>query len=186
MLSKDILSDDSEVISIDRGGFSFDFFSVSVTHYFRLDNESLIVKNLSVDSQWQYLTEIVQVLIIVWGYFFSLKLLVFWVVFDLFHVWSVTTELLLVIFVNFIIIVTKFCVVEDITQTFSESGSIDCLKVGFGFGVYFFLKLGLNFLPVPFIIVENLNFMGFFNVHNNFVNLSLFKGIWPLNLSLFQ
>lgn len=183
MLSKDILSDDSEVISIDRGGFRFYFFPVSVTHNFRLDNESLIVKNLPIDSQWQYLTEIVQVLLIIWGYFFTLRWLVFWVVFDFFHVWS---KFLLVIFVDFVIIVTKFGVVKDITQTFFESGFIDCLKVRLRFGVYFFLKLCLNFFPVPFVIVENLNLTRFFNIHNYLINLSLFKGIRPLNLSLFE
>ncbi len=149
--------------------FCFSFFPLCVTHDFWFNDKSLVVKYVSIDTQLQNSTEIIQIVRIVEVIDIIAIVLKFGFTVGFM---SVCIVIMLIVFVYFIIIMTKLSKVNDIAETFPQSGSIDSFEIEFAFGGQFRVYLLLKFCPEVFCVPDGLNFLRFLNILNNFLNFS--------------
>lgn len=152
-------------MGIENFGFGLGFFSLSVTHWFCLYDERLLVEDISIGSKFKNPAKVIQVtfviqaqvLIGIGGNHIGIGLWVF----------------LEVVLMKVVVIVAHGAEVKDIAETFFEPGSVDSFQIDLGLALNFVFELFLHFFPVLFIVLDQFHFLWFSDRCYQLFNLGL-------------
>ena len=146
-------------------GFGLGFFSLRVTHWFCLYDEGLLVKDISIGSEFKKPAKVIQViffiraqvLIGIGGNHIGIGLWVF----------------LEVVLMKVVVIVAHGAEVKNIAETFFEPGSVDSFQIDLGLGLNFVFELFLHFFPVLLVILDQFYLLRFSDRCYQLFNLGL-------------
>ena len=86
---------------------------------------------------------------------------------------------------DIIVIMAHFTEVENVAETFLESHYVHSLQINLGLGLNPILELFLDFFPVLFVVLDELNFLWLFYWRNQLLHLCFIDWVCSFQFSFF-